>query len=105
MRPKLAPTLSELPNTTWISGVQLCLWDNLLGPRVEQVALSISLSSHNDILTFSQTKVWCGSETPSEEVQTWVARHTLSGEIPEQELDPNDPVIESKFQVFEQSGV
>jgi hypothetical protein len=28
---------AKLDNTTWISALQLALWDNIFGPRVDQV--------------------------------------------------------------------
>jgi hypothetical protein len=34
---------AKLGNTTWISALQLALWDNIFGPRVDQVRVPFRL--------------------------------------------------------------
>jgi hypothetical protein len=82
-------------DTNWISSLQLSLWDNISGPKVEQVF------SHFRMLT-SCTKVWTGVETLSEEVQMYVARHTLCGEIVQNHSENH---METKFHVFSDFGI
>eukprot|EP00008_Paramoeba_atlantica_P011355 CAMPEP_0201492412 /NCGR_PEP_ID=MMETSP0151_2-20130828/33002_1 /ASSEMBLY_ACC=CAM_ASM_000257 /TAXON_ID=200890 /ORGANISM="Paramoeba atlantica, Strain 621/1 / CCAP 1560/9" /LENGTH=515 /DNA_ID=CAMNT_0047879205 /DNA_START=27 /DNA_END=1575 /DNA_ORIENTATION=- len=55
------PLSRKLKNTTWISACQLCVWDNVLGPRVEAI--------------------WNGVETIDEMTQVTVARHTLGSDM------------------------
>jgi hypothetical protein len=59
------------------------LQDNIFGPRIEQV--------------------WHGTETLSEEVQLSTARHSLSGELAQEEKA--DDRIETKFHVFVEMGL
>jgi hypothetical protein len=66
--------------TSWISCVQLSVWDNISGPSIQ--------------------KTWIGVAKPSDELQMTVARHTLSGD-----LAPPDPTtITTTFQVFSKLG-
>jgi hypothetical protein len=75
-------TVSKLGTTTWISALQLALWDNIFGPRVDQL--------------------WYGTEEIDEEVSLSAARHSLSGEI-EDDLSL-DSEVETKFHVFAGTG-
>eukprot|EP00026_Physarum_polycephalum_P004318 Phypoly_transcript_04336.p1 GENE.Phypoly_transcript_04336~~Phypoly_transcript_04336.p1 ORF type:complete len:617 (+),score=85.46 Phypoly_transcript_04336:52-1902(+) len=67
---------------TFISSMQLSMWDNISGPRVEQV--------------------WTGSETIPEELQLYTARHTLCGVVGQPDQDASK--IETKFHVNSEQG-
>eukprot|EP01087_Luapelamoeba_hula_P009883 TRINITY_DN2584_c0_g1_i3.p2 TRINITY_DN2584_c0_g1~~TRINITY_DN2584_c0_g1_i3.p2 ORF type:complete len:248 (+),score=46.40 TRINITY_DN2584_c0_g1_i3:59-802(+) len=75
-------TVRKLEDSVWISALQLTQWDNIFGPRIENL--------------------WNGIEQLEDEVQLKTARHSLSGELGDEEkLDSN---IESKFHVFSEFG-
>ena len=45
----------------WVCAVQLSVWDNIAGPKVQHL--------------------WIGVEAPSDELQMTVARHSLAGDL------------------------
>jgi hypothetical protein len=79
---KLPVRLSENGvHVNWVSSIQLCMWDNISGPRVEQV--------------------WIASEEVKEDLQLYAARHTLCGVLTQSDMDTQ---IESKFHVNAEQG-
>jgi hypothetical protein len=64
----------------FIGAVQLSVWDNISGPKVQYL--------------------WLGVEAPSEELQMTVARHSLAGDM----APPDREKIETTFQVFSKFG-
>jgi len=86
-------TFEILPGTSWISALELSLWDNISGPRVEHV--------------------WKGQQQSpvSEEALIYVARHTLCGDIDSipsihelSDFTPGSSHVESKFHIFSEIG-
>eukprot|EP01102_Stenamoeba_stenopodia_P017809 TRINITY_DN6435_c0_g1_i1.p1 TRINITY_DN6435_c0_g1~~TRINITY_DN6435_c0_g1_i1.p1 ORF type:complete len:487 (-),score=63.12 TRINITY_DN6435_c0_g1_i1:68-1528(-) len=75
--------LTTCSHDSWLMGVQLCLWDNICGPKIEHV--------------------WEGKEDVSEAMQLYIARHTLCGEIAQAEMQVFAP--ETKFHVFSDHGI
>jgi hypothetical protein len=61
---------------SWITACQLSVWDNIAGPKVQQL--------------------WIGVDVPTDELCVTVARHSLAGDI----APPEPDVIESTLQVF-----
>ncbi|KAL6056997.1 Spindle pole body component, variant 3 [Balamuthia mandrillaris] len=80
---KIHKTVAKLEGTTWLSSLQLSLWDNIFGPRVDHV--------------------WVGVGN-IEEAEDAAARHSLSGELSQEETAPNLQLIETKFHVFSELG-
>lgn len=69
--------------SSWLGGVQLCLWDNICGPKIE--------------------RVWQGTENITESLMLYIARHTLCGEIA-QSSDSQIFAPETRFHVFSELG-
>jgi hypothetical protein len=62
--------------TSWIGACQLSLWDNIAGPKVQQL--------------------WIGVDEPCDELQITVARHSLAGDL----VPPAPDAIDTTLQVF-----
>lgn len=62
--------------TSWIGACQLSLWDNIAGPKVQQL--------------------WIGVDEPCDELQITVARHSLAGDL----VPPQPDAIDATLQVF-----
>eukprot|EP01117_Protostelium_nocturnum_P018020 TRINITY_DN7438_c0_g1_i1.p1 TRINITY_DN7438_c0_g1~~TRINITY_DN7438_c0_g1_i1.p1 ORF type:complete len:491 (-),score=132.98 TRINITY_DN7438_c0_g1_i1:194-1666(-) len=74
---------NKLPvESSWISALQLSRWDNISGPKVEQI--------------------WIGTEELSEETQISIARNTLCGELSRGETETEE--VENKFHLLSDLG-
>jgi len=93
----------ELDSTTYVRNVVLALWDNISGPRLEQVwggqtkfsnNLNINNNINNDIGGSDNS-----TNEPKEEDLLYAARYTLGGEIVSESTH-----METKFQVVPDRG-
>lgn len=62
--------------SSWLSACQLSVWDNIAGPKVQQL--------------------WIGVDVPSDELQVTVARHSLAGDV----APPLPNAVDATLQVF-----
>ena len=99
MLKKIEKSVRRLGDTGWISALQLTMWDNIFGPRVEIVRLLLEITGNALLIN---TQIWHGCEEIEEEVQLKTARHSLSGELGEEETMAS--LIETKFHVFSELG-
>eukprot|EP00002_Diphylleia_rotans_P041212 TRINITY_DN9975_c0_g1_i1.p1 TRINITY_DN9975_c0_g1~~TRINITY_DN9975_c0_g1_i1.p1 ORF type:complete len:626 (+),score=101.92 TRINITY_DN9975_c0_g1_i1:83-1960(+) len=88
-------TISPIPYSDFVYAFQLSMWDNIFGPKVEHLWLH---QTNPEITKEYHTKLpkpWMLSD----EIQMYIARHVLAGEIAM--MDKIDPeIIDSKFHVF-----
>ena len=75
--------MRALQGNRWISSMQLGLWDNTCGPRIDTV--------------------WSGVDEVSDEVRSYAVRLTLSAEIGQTSAQAN-ALVDTKFHLFAELG-